>query len=167
MSISLIAAVDNRGMICRDSALEGKLPSDRKRFRELTEGHAVIMGRKTFEAIGHALPNRRNIVITRQADYRGADSSIEVATSIDEALRRVSDDEEVFVIGGGEIFQQVIDRADKIYLTKIAAELDGDTPFPVLDDRVWQVMDETKKPPVDGDLFAYSFVILQRRTSAT
>ncbi len=138
--ISLIAAISENRVIGRDNALPWHIPEDLKRFKELTTGHPVIMGRKTYESIGRLLPNRTNIIITRDTDYN-VDGAV-IAHSLDEALDRaknepstnnhepVTDENEVFIIGGGQIFDQSITIADKLYLTIVHTTIDGDAYFP-------------------------------------
>lgn len=129
MKISMIAAIasDNRAL-----GLNGRLiyhiPEDLKRFKEITSGHPIIMGRKTFESIGIPLPNRTNIIITRNQDYFAED--VVIVNSLEEALRQAQGDDEVFIIGGGEIYKQAIDMADKLYLTIVEGNPEADTFFP-------------------------------------
>lgn len=132
MKISLIAAIasGNRAL-GKDNQLIYKIPEDLQRFKKITEGHAVIMGRKTFESIGRPLPNRTNIVITRDSNYVA--SGCIVVQSLEEALRFVSlaqGDNEIFIIGGGQIYQEAIDKANKLYLTIVEGSPDADTFFP-------------------------------------
>lgn len=147
MIISLIAAVSKNNVIGGGNTLPWDLPIDMKHFRDKTRGHTVIMGRKTFESIGNPLPNRKNIVITKDTEY--SHEGIEVVNSLDEALRLASlehgkgfeenqDEVEVFVIGGGEIYKQVMDRANKLYITEVHQDFLGDTLFPVINKEVWK-----------------------------
>ncbi len=124
--ISIIAALDERRGIGKNGQLPWQLPEDLKRFKEITTGHTVIMGRKTFESIGKPLPNRTNIIITNNLDFQAQD--ITIAYSLDEALEKAKGD--VFIIGGGEIFNQAILRADKLYLTLVKGDFNCDTFFP-------------------------------------
>lgn len=129
MKVSLIAAIasGNRAL-GKDNKLIYKIPEDLKRFKELTEGHTVIMGRKTFESIGYPLPDRVNIIITRDTKYLV--KGVTVVHSLEEALQLVQDEDEIFVIGGGQIYQEAIDIADKLYLTLVEGSLEADTYFP-------------------------------------
>ncbi len=132
--VSLIAAIDEERGLGKDNELLFKIPEDMKRFREITKGHPVIMGRKTFESIGRPLPHRTNIVITRDPKYKV--EGIIVVHSLDEArvaaqsYCALNEKDEIFIIGGGEIFKQAIDRADKLYLTIVKGHYDADTFFP-------------------------------------
>lgn len=124
--IRIIAAMSNNRVIGSDNKLIWNLPDDLKRFKRITTGNTVVMGRKTYESIGKPLPNRRNIIITRYQDYKA--DGCEIVNSIDEALMLCNND--CFIIGGGEIYKQAIDIADKIYLTLIDEHFEGDTYFP-------------------------------------
>ena len=129
--ISLIAAISKNRVLGKNNDLIWKIPEDLKRFRELTENHAVIMGRKTFESIGRALPRRANIIITRDPNFKAADCVI--VHSLDQAIAAAqgqNPDNEIFVIGGGQIFNEAIKIADKLYLTIINQEAEGDVYFP-------------------------------------
>jgi dihydrofolate reductase len=150
--ISLVVAAARNNVIGKGNALPWDLPNDLKHFREVTSGHAVIMGRKTFESIGRPLPKRRNIVITRQADY--APAGVEVVGSLEAAIAAVPAGEEAFVIGGGEIFKQALPMADRVYLTRVEADVEGDAFFPALEPEEWRetsrqegIMDEKNALP--------------------
>lgn len=137
--ISIIVAVAENGAIGKDNQLLWRLSDDLKQFKALTTGHAVIMGRKTFESIGKPLHNRTNIVITRQGKVSN-DESVLTANSIKKAIeiaKRLKGDEEIFIIGGGNIYEQSLGITDKIYLTEVKVTIDGDTYFPKLKDDEW------------------------------
>lgn len=159
--ISIIVAVAHDGAIGRQGDLLFHISDDLRRFKTITMGHPIIMGRKTFESFPKgALPGRRNIVITRQADYTAP--NIEVADSLDQAIDMASDAEEAFVIGGGEIYRQAIDRASRLYLTEIDAQVaDADTFFPAIP-TIFHLDEETPwlNDPRSG--VAYRFVTLSR-----
>jgi len=126
--ISIIAAIASNRVIGRNGGLPWHLPADLRRFREITAGHAVIMGRKTFESIGRPLPDRVNIVISRQSGY-GADGIV-VAGSLQAAIALAAGEDEVFICGGGEIYQKALSLADRIYLTVLDQPFDGTVFFP-------------------------------------
>jgi dihydrofolate reductase len=128
--ISLIAAIDKKRGLGKDNKLLFKIPEDLKRFKEITSGHVVIMGRKTYESIGHTLPERTNIVITRDESYV-VEGGI-VVHSFEKALQKGKELEqnEIFIIGGGDIYNQSMDSADKLYLTIVEGSYDADTFFP-------------------------------------
>jgi dihydrofolate reductase len=128
MIIIIIAAMSRNRVIGRGGGIPWQLPEDLRRFRELTTGHTVIMGRRTFETIGHPLPHRRNIVITRQPGYAAAGCIM--AGSLEEALRLAGQEQEVFICGGGEIYRQALPLAQRIYLTQLDCTVAGDTLFP-------------------------------------
>ncbi len=137
--ISLIAAVSSNGVIGRNGELPWHFPEDLKRFKQLTLGRPVIMGRKTFESIGKPLPNRLNIVVSRRASYDSSNIGVLVAASVEEAVARAeSAGGEIFCIGGSEIYRQMMSIADKIYLTRIEKYFDGDAFFPAIDSNVWR-----------------------------
>lgn len=128
--ISLIAAISENGVIGNENKLLWNIPDDMKRFRRLTNGHPIIMGRKTFESIGHPLPNRTNIIVTHDNNYKidGCTTTHSVEEAIEKA--KETDSDEIFVIGGGQIYKQSIDFASKLHLTIIHKEFAGDTKFP-------------------------------------
>lgn len=141
MIISIISAIGKNNEIGRANALLWNLPADMKHFKETTSGHTVIMGQKTFESIGKPLPNRRNIVLTRDEDFRK--DGIEIVYSTDELFdllaKTTGKDDECFVIGGGQIYKLFMDKADKLYITHVNIEFnDADTYFPAIDENVWQ-----------------------------
>ena len=131
MIISLVAAMGKNRVIGKDNSLPWKLPEDMKRFKELTSGKTVVMGRTTFESIGKPLPNRINIIITRDKNYK-AEGCI-VVNSVDEALKYAKDADEVMIIGGAQIYQQFLPIANKMYLTLIDEDFEGDAYFPEYD----------------------------------
>lgn len=139
MAISIIAAVAENWVIGREGKLPWELSSDFKRFKKLTEGHAVIMGRKTYESIGKPLLKRTNIIITRKTDWK-AEGCL-VAHSLEEALKLAENEEKIFIIGGAEIYKLAITHADTIYLTMVKAVVNGDTSFPTLNPSEWEWTD--------------------------
>lgn len=161
MRISLIAAVSSNGVIGADGGLPWHLPDDFRYFKQVTMGCPIIMGRRTRESIGRPLPGRRNIVLTRRKDYR-ADGAI-VAGSPDEALAAAGDAEEVFVIGGGEIYALFLDRASRIHLTRVDARVDGDTRFPEIDADDWQLTFAEAHPADERHAHAFEFRVYDRR----
>ena len=161
--ISVIVAIDKNNGIGRNGDQLTYISGDLKRFKALTSGHTIVMGRKTFEALPKgALPNRRNIVITRRKDFKPA--SCDVFNSVEEVLENISKDEEVFIIGGGEIYKAFLPIADKVYLTLIEHEFEGvDTFFPELVEKEWQTV-EKEGPFVDEkNGLGYSYITLERK----
>lgn len=143
MKLIIIAAVNQKRVIGRNGKIPWHIPEDLKRFKELTTGHTVLMGRKTFESIGKVLPERRNVVVTSRSL-----PDIEYYHSIEEALIKLKSEEKVFIIGGGEIFRQTLERADELLLTLIENQEEGDTLFPEYDQIIKQkfrLAEEEKK----------------------
>ena len=162
MTISLIVAAAENNAIGKDNQLLWHLPNDLKFFKNTTWGMPVIMGRKTFEAVNKPLPGRINIVITRQADWK-ADNVI-TAADLQDALQKAeaTNCNEIFVIGGGEIYKQSMEIADKIYITRVHATLDGDTFFPVIDETKWQQTSLQEFAADEKHQYAYSFQTWER-----
>ena len=162
--IAIIAALDEQNGIGQGGKLLCHLPDDLKHFKEVTGGHCVIMGRKTFESLPKgALPNRTNIVITSDAEtnYPGC----VVARSIDEALARCRGEETAFIIGGGELYRSSLHLADKLYLTRIHHSFENvDTFFPNIDPDKWEVVSEQPHKRDERHPYDYTFLIYKRRT---
>ena len=163
MVVSLIVAVDNNWGIGFRGGLPWRLSSDLQRFKKLTMGHHLIMGRKTYESIGKPLPGRTTIVVTRNSEYYP--NGCLVASSVKEALNIAEDrdEAEVFVIGGGEIFKEVIDRADRIYLTRVITLLEADTHFPPLRTEEWEVVESSFHFADEKNEFASTYTLLYRK----
>ena len=160
VKVSLIAAIasENRAL-GKDNKLIYHIPEDLKRFKQLTSGHVIIMGRKTFESIGQPLPNRISVVITKDPDYYA--EGIEVAHSLEEALRLASlaqGNNELFVIGGGQIYQEAINVADKLYLTVVEGNPEADTFFPDYSEFKKVVSEEQR----ESDGYKYKFLVLEK-----
>ncbi len=160
--LNIIVAIDKNNGIGRKGDQLAYISGDLKRFKALTTGHTIIMGRKTFEALPKgALPNRRNVVITRNEKFHPA--NCDVYNSIDEALNSCSPDEELFVIGGGEIYKSFLPEADKIYLTLINHVFEGvDTFFPKLSEKEWRTTEEEGPFTDDKSGFRYHYTTLPR-----
>lgn len=163
MTISFLLAASENNVIGKDNKLPWHLPNDLKFFKNTTWGMPVIMGRKTFESFGKPLSGRRNIVITRNKDWKA--EGVEVAGSIDEAveLAKQSDVKEVFIIGGGEIFKTYFPKADRIYLTRIHHSFDGDAFFPAIDEKEWQLVKEVNCPADEKNAYAHSFQTWEKK----
>ena len=158
--ISIIVAIAENGVIGDKNALLWNIKEDMRRFRTTTMGHPVVMGRKTFESIGRPLPKRTNVVITR------GDSEFEgclVAHSIEEAVKMFSPDEEVFIIGGAQIYKQALPLADKLYLTIVHRNYEGDTSFPEIDYSEWREVAREEFERGEEDDGAFTFIDLVRR----
>ena len=161
MKVSLIVAVGRRNEIGKDGQMPWHLPADLKHFKRNTLGKSVLMGRKTLEAIGRALPERRNLVLTRDAGFRA--EGCETVTSLDAALELVSGEPELMVIGGGEVYRLAWARTDRIYLTRIQADVEGaDTFFPEIQDGRWREVSREDHRADEKNPFDYSFLLLER-----
>jgi len=164
MRVSIVAALAANGVIGRQGRLPwGRLPADIRFFKELTLGHTVVMGRKTYDSIRRPLPGRRNIVITRRTDW--APPGVEVVHSLAEALAAATaqgPDDEVFVVGGAEIYAEALPIVDRLYLTRIAADFPGDTRFPEIDAADWRRVAQEPHEASDENPYAFTFEILDR-----
>ena len=149
MKIAIIAAVSRNRVIGKDGKLPWHISEDLKRFKRLTTGHVVLMGRKTFESLGKPLPDRRNVVITSSSI-----PGIETYPSIPDALRALEDEEKIFVIGGGRIFSQLLERADELYLTTVDRDVEVDTYFPPYEHLLGARFTLVKLTAGDGYTFA-------------
>ena len=162
MKISMIAAMTEDRVIGIKNTLPWKLPNDMKWFRQNTIGKPIIMGRKTFESFGaKALPERTNIIITRDESYQASDSI--VVHSIEEALEAAGDVDEVMIIGGASFYEQMLPKADRLYLTFVHAELDGDAWFREINNSDWNKVEKINHKKDDKNTNAHSFVILDRK----
>jgi dihydrofolate reductase len=162
--VALIAAVAANGVIGDDNRLPWRLAADLSHFRALTTGHAVIMGRKTWESLPRVLPGRQNIIVTRQRDYAAAGA--EVAGSFDEARGLVRLPEPAFCIGGGELYRAALPCASTLYLTLLDRAFDGDARFPSLADGDWRETARTAHSSDGPDPFGYAFVTYERAAPA-
>ncbi len=159
--ITLIVAMGKNREIGKENQLLWHLPKDLKHFKELTSGYPIIMGRKTYESIGKPLPNRTNIVISRKNDW--FEEGILIVGSIKEAVKFAKKiDEEVFVIGGGNIYEQTIDLADKLEVTLVDAVLDADTFFPKINEKIWQKTNEERHQKDEKNEFDFCFQTFER-----
>ena len=161
MKVSIIAATSSNRVIGKNAGLPWYLPADLKFFKELTLGHAIVMGRRTYETIGRPLPGRRNVVVTRQTGLKF--EGIEVVHSLREAMDLLKGETEVFIAGGGEIYRRALDLADRIYLTLIHAEIEGDTWFPEFDESAWELVERTDRRADEKNRYDYSFLVYERR----
>lgn len=163
--ITLAVAVADNGVIGNAGALPWRLPEDLRRFKAATLGKPVLMGRKTFESIGRALPGRLNIVLTRQALWQPSDPAVRVAPDLDAALALAGDASEVTVIGGSEIYALALSRAARILLTEVHAAPQGDTLLPPFDPRLWREVARERWPADERHAHDLSFVELERRAT--
>jgi dihydrofolate reductase len=159
--ISLIVAMAQNGVIGRDNTLPWRLPEDLRRFKAITMGKPILMGRRTFDSIGKPLPGRTNIVLTR--DLRWSAPDVTVVHSVDEVLRKVRHEGELVAIGGAEIYRLLMPFARRIYLTHVHADVPGDTYFPDFDPTQWLDAECTTQPPDERHEYAVTFVTLERK----
>ncbi len=157
--ISMIVAMGENRLIGRDNGLPWHLPADLKFFKATTMGKPMIMGRKTFDSIGRPLPGRRTIVVTRNADW--SHEGVEVASSLDDAFKFTEGEDEVMVVGGAQIYEQALAKADRLYVTEVALSPEGDAYFPEISDTEWGVASRERHPG-EADTPAYSFVTYDR-----
>jgi dihydrofolate reductase len=161
MHISLIAALARNRVIGRDNQLPWRLSADLRRFKALTMGKPIVMGRKTYESIGKPLPGRTNIIVSRDSSYSAEGCC--VVHSIDDALLAAGDSDEVMIMGGANLYSQLLPRADRLYLTEVQADVSGDTWFPEFDEMQWQELERESHQADEKNEFDYDFVVLARR----
>lgn len=169
MKLSLIVAIAENGIIGRDGELPWHLAADLQRFKRITMGHAIVMGRKTWQSIGRALPGRTSIVITRRTDFDPGDPKALVASSLDEALQLASQadcqQDQIFIIGGATIYDDTLPRADRLYLTRVHADVEGDVSFPAIDWEKWQLREQSRHTADALNDHAYTFEMYERLKS--
>lgn len=163
MRISMIVAASENNVIGKNNELPWHLPLDLKFFKTTTKGHAVIMGRKTIESLGKPLPHRTNIVITHQKDYQCEGAIVVPSPEKAVELAKTLDNNEAFIIGGGEIFKLMLPLADRVYLTRVHAQVDGDAHFPVLPSSDWELTSEEPHPKDEKHQFAFTFRVFDRK----
>lgn len=158
--ISIIVAVAANGVIGDNNSLLWHISEDLRNFKRITSGHPVVMGRKTFESLGRPLPNRTNVVVSRtMTEIEGC----RVAAALDAALAGFPEDEEVFIIGGAQIYAQALDMADKIYITRVEHDYEGDTSFPEWDETRWRLTSREEFPRGDKYPYPFAFEEYERR----
>lgn len=164
MIVSLIAAAAQNGVIGKDGTLPWRLSADLKRFKSLTTGHTILMGRKTYDSIGKPLPDRKNFILSRSTHSL---EGCECFQNVNDALRFAAEsgETEIFVIGGSEVYKQTLDKADRLYLTRVEAEISGDTYFPEIQEGNWELISSEKHPSDDKNEYPTEFCILERRLS--
>lgn len=155
--IITIAAVAQNNALGKDNDLLWHLPDDFKRFKSLTTGHYIIMGRKTFESFPKPLPNRTHIIITRQKEYPVPDNCF-VVSSLTQAIEMCPKNQDIYIIGGGEIYKQSMDFADKLEITKVHQSFDADTFFPEIDSSKWKLHEEVFHPEDEKHKYSFSFL---------
>lgn len=162
MTLSAITAVSQNNVIGLHNDLPWHLPADMRFFKSTTMGHVVVLGRKSYEAFGKAYPGRTNIVITRQQNYILPDAI--VVHSLEEAIRKAKtiEQQEIFILGGAQIFRQSMPLIDRIYLTRIYHDFDGDAFFPTMDTKEWELVKDEKHEPDEKNKYRYAFQTWER-----
>mgnify|MGYP005779101757 CR=1 FL=1 len=161
--LSIIAAISDNNVIGKDNKLLWHLPEDLKRFKELTTGHTIIMGRKTFESLGKVLPDRKHIIITRDTNYKVDDENVEIINEINELEKYINDDKEYFVIGGAIIYSQLISKTSKMYITRIHKVYEGDAYFPKINEEDWKVVETRQGIKDEKNPYDYEFITYVRK----
>lgn len=159
---AIIVAMTKDRVIGREGGLPWRLSADLRRFKQLTMGHAIVMGRRTFESIGRVLPGRTSIVITRQSNY-GVPDGVHVAKDFEEGLAAASTSQKIFVIGGGEVYTTALPRASRLYITWVEADVAGDAYFPEWGEASWQLVHEESGQADQNNQFPYRFCEYRRR----
>ena len=155
-TITIIVAAAENNAIGKDNDLIWSLPNDLKRFKKLTSGHSIIMGRKTFDSFPGLLPNRKHIVISRNKNISFSDE-VTVVNNFEDAIKETGDDENPFIIGGGQIYKLVMDLCDKIELTRVHEEFKADTFFPKIDENKWKLIDEEFNEKDERHQFSFTY----------
>jgi dihydrofolate reductase len=159
--LSIIVAKSRNNAIGKDNKLIWKIPDDLKRFKELTTGHTIIMGRKTFESLGRVLPNRYHIVFTRDESYKVDDENVKIVNDLSEINTYITDENENFVIGGAQIYNMLISKCNKLYITQINKDFVGDTYFPKINEKEWKIVERREGPKDDND-FEYEYITYEK-----
>ena len=160
--LSIVVAKAKNNIIGKDNKLLWHLSNDLKRFKALTEGHTIIMGRKTFESLGRVLPNRKHIVFSNNPDFKVNDENVEVIHSLLQIQEYIESEEEAFVIGGAMMYNFLMPYVSKMYVTEIEKEFEGDAFFPRIDDKKWKEISREKGPEDGENNFEYNYVVYQK-----
>ena len=156
--LSIIAAISENNVIGKDNKLIWSLPEDLKRFKLITTGHTIIMGRKKFESLVRVLPNRKHIVITRDEGYIVDDENVEIINNIEELDKFMDSEEEFFIIGGAIIYRQLISKVKKMYITKIHEKFQGDAYFPIINEEEWEITEKINGIKDEKNPYDYEFI---------
>lgn len=161
--LSIIVAIANNNVIGKDNKLIWHLPEDLKRFKRLTTGHTIIMGRKTFESLGRVLPNRKHVVLCNDAKLNIENENVEVLSDINMLDKYMESEEENFVIGGATIYKLLLPKAQKLYITKINETFDGDAFFPEIKEEEWKVVSKEKGLQNENNPYNYEYINYERK----
>ena len=160
--LSIIVAKAKNNIIGKENKLIWHLPEDLKHFKELTTGHTIIMGRKTFESLGRALPNRKHVVFSQNPDFKVDDENVEIVHSMLQIQEYIENEEENFVIGGAMIYNLLMPYVTKLYVTQINKDFEGDTFFPKIDENVWKEVSREKGLKNEENNLDYEFITYER-----
>lgn len=160
--LSLIVAVAQNNVIGKDNALIWHLPDDLKHFKEITSGKTIIMGRKTFESLGRILPKRKHVVLCKSGSLEVDDDRVEILKDISELDKYIEDSEEHFVIGGATIYKLLLDKVNKMYITRINEDFEGDAFFPQFDKKEWKITEKIKGPRNSENPYDYDYITYER-----
>ncbi len=160
--LSIIVAISKNNVIGKDNKLIWHLPADLKRFKELTTGKTIIMGRKTFESLGRVLPNRKHIVLTQNKEWKIDDCNVKIISSIKELENEIEEEKENFVIGGATIYKLLMPYTKKMYVTKIEEEFEGDTYFPEIDENEWKIEKIENGIKDDKNPYDYKYITYKK-----
>ena len=160
--LSIIVAVAKNNVIGKDNQLIWHLPEDLKRFKEITSGHTIIMGRKTFESLGRVLPNRKHIILCNDADLNINDENVTIVDDINRLGEYINKEEENFIIGGATIYKLMLPKVDKLYITKINQEFDGDVYFPEISEENWKITQRVKEKKDEKNPYDYEYITYEK-----
>ena len=160
--ISIIVAISKNNVIGKDNQLIWHLPEDLKRFKKLTTGHTIIMGRKTFESLGRVLPNRKHIILCNDADLNINDENVTIVDDINRLGEYINKEEENFIIGGATIYKLMLPKVDKLYITKINQEFDGDVYFPEISEENWKITQRVKGKKDEKNPYDYEYITYEK-----
>ena len=161
--LSIIVAKAKNNIIGKDNKLLWHIPEDLKRFKDITTGHTIIMGRKTFESLGRVLPNRKHIVFTQNSDFKVNDENVKIVHSMLEIQEYIENKEENFVIGGAMIYNLLMPYVNKMYITEIHKDFEGDTVFPKINLDIWKEVSREKGEDIEQNDLEYDFVVYERK----
>ena len=161
--LSIIVAKAKNNVIGKNNELIWKLPEDLKRFKQLTTGHTIIMGRKTFESLGRVLPNRKHIIFSQNPDFKVNDENVEIVHSMLQIQEYIENEEENFVIGGAMIYNLLMPYVTKMYVTQIDKEFEGDAFFPRIDENTWEVVEKSEVMEDENSHLKYEYITYKRK----
>ena len=161
--LSIIVAIAKNNVIVKDNKLIWHLPEDLKRFKKITTGHTIIMGRKTFESLGRVLPNRKHIVLCNDAQLNIDDKNVEIINSVDKLEKYENSENENFVIGGASIYKLLLPKTNKLYITRINQEFEGDVYFPEINESEWKIVEQEKGIKDENNPYDYEYITYVRK----